>query len=362
MLIRKFKQVLITSVVLLSTTSASAAEDYCCPDLSACASEWCCGVDAEVYMDFLYWQTGVGGLEFARQDGISSSASTAITSDGAIFDVDCNFEPGFRAGVIFDLCRCNWDFFTDYTYLYERYGTTASLETQSGGVVPAGLAPLIFSNGGLSDLSEATGNWDNRLQVLNAGFGRTFDACGCFLFRPHFGIKATWQTMKTRIVYDRRSNVFLPTTRDTLTFRNEFNGIGLRGGLDTTWVFNSCMRLVGNMSMSGVWSDMCLTRHDIRATVLNDGQVLNSVTNVDLKERLCVLVPVLELLWGFRFDTCICCSYPAYVFIGWENQVWFDLNRMILFGTATSGTNNMQFGPQGNVHYQGLVVRAGLGF
>ncbi len=361
MLIRKFKHVLFTSMVLLSTTSAPVAGDYCCPDLDACASEWCCGTDAEVYMDFIWWDIGVGGLEFARQDGIAANSTTALTSGGAIFDVDCNHDPGFRVGVIFDLCRCNWDFFTEYTYLYERFGTTAELETQTAGVVPPGLAPLITSNGGMSDLSEATGNWDNRLQVLNAGFGRTFDVCGCFLFRPHLGIKATWQTMKTRIVYDRTSNVFLPVTRDTLNFRTDFDGVGLRGGFDTAWIFNSCIRVVGNFAMSSVWSDMCLLRQDIRTTVQTDGQIVNPITNVDLKENFCVLVPVLELLLGVRFDTCVCCSYPAYIFLGWENQVWFDLNRMILFGTA-SGVNDIEFGPQGNVYYQGLVVRAGVGF
>jgi len=321
MLIRKFKQVLVTSIVLLSTASAPAAGDYCCPDIDACASQWCCGTDAEVYMDFLYWQIGVGGTEFAIFEGISSSPTTPITSDGNIFDIECNWDPGFRVGVIFDLCQCNWDFFTEYTYLYERFGTTASLETLSNGFLPPGLAPLINSNGGFSDLSQAGGNWDNRLQVLNAGFGRTFDVCGCFLLRPHLGIKATWQTMKTRFIYDRRinKNVFFPTLRDTLAFRNEFDGVGLRGGIDTSWIFNRCLRVVGNMSFSGVWSDMCLSRIDVRSTVFNDGQITNPIVNVDIKERFCVLVPVFEMLFGFRFDTSFAAAIPLICF--WDGRI-----------------------------------------
>jgi len=362
MLIRKFKQALVASIVLLSIPSlATASWADCCPDFSACASEWCSGVDAEIYADFLLWQTGVDGLEFARQDGIGNTSTTDVTSPGKIYSVDCQYDPGLRVGVIFDLCRCNWDFFADYTYFYERFGTTAHTVTGSGGVIPAGLVPLINSNGGLSDLQEATGNWDNRLQVFNAGFGRTFDVCGCFLFRPHLGIKATWQTMQTRIVYDRTSNIFAPIARDTLAFTTDFDGVGLRGGFDTAWIFNRSVRLIGNFSMSSVWSDLKLLRQDTRTTVLTDGQVLNPITSVDVKENSCVLIPVMELLLGVRFDTCLCCCYPAYVMVGWETQFWFDLNRMILYSEGDD-INQIVFGPQGNVHYQGLTVRAGIGF
>jgi len=362
MLIRKFRHVLVASIVLFSTSSLAAAGwSDCCSDFSACASDWCSGMDAEVYADFLLWQTGVDGLEFARSEGVGATAETDVATQGGIHNVGCQYDPGLRVGVVLDLCKCDWDFFSDYTYFYERFGNTASTVTESSGVVPPGLIPLIYSNGGLSDLQEATGNWDNRLQVLNAGFGRTFDVCGCFLFRPHLGIKATWQTMKTRIVYDRTANIFTPITRDTLSFRTDFDGVGLRGGFDTAWIFNRCVRLIGNFAMSSVWSDLCQHRQDVRTTVSTDGQVLNPITNLDIKENSCVLIPVMELLIGARFDTCLCCCYPAYVMVGWETQIWFDQNRMILLA-EDEDANRIQFGPQGNVHYQGLTVRAGVGF
>jgi len=365
MLIRKFKQVLVTSMVLFMATSAYAEWDSCCPDFDACASEWCCGRDAEIYADFLYWQTGVGGLEFARAEGIGASATTPVTTNGEIFDVDCSYDPGVRVGLIMDLCKCNWDFYADWTYLYERYGASKTQEIESSGLVSPGLVTLIYNQNDLDPnrVQTARGNWDNRLQVLNAGFGRTFDACGCFLFRPHFGIKATWQTMKTRIVYDKTTNIFAQNiNRTTMSFRTDFDGVGLRGGFDTSWVLNNCIRVVGNVAMSAVWSDLCLSRKDFFQVVQNDGQIVTDVNNIDIKQNDCALIPVLELLFGVRFDTCICCEYPAYVMLGWENQVWFDLNRMILLQNFSSDENNIQFGPVGNVHYQGLVVRAGFGF
>ncbi|NGX57416.1 MAG: hypothetical protein K940chlam3_00307 [Chlamydiae bacterium] len=359
MLKRKTNQLLAASIAFLTTAgfmgSASAAWEGCCPE-NSCYRSMCAGLNGELYLDFILWQTNIDGTEFARQDGDSGSVSSTVTNDGAIHDVGCSWDPGFRVGMLMNLGKCCWDFQVQYTYHYERFGESAVVTF----LAPTGLDGLIYNNGNMENITAADGNWDNRLQVLDVGLGKTFEACGCFEFRPHLGIKATWQKLKYRVIYDLANLVTQNGVRDTLNFRTDFEGVGLRGGFDVAWQVCSCMRILGGVSLSSVWSELCLQRIDIRET-LTGGVPSLPVINVDLKENVCVLVPVFEFNFGFRWDTCLCCRYPAFVFLGWENQVWFDLNRLILFGASTL-SSNYEFGPRGNVSYQGLVVRLGSGF
>ncbi|NGX57414.1 MAG: hypothetical protein K940chlam3_00305 [Chlamydiae bacterium] len=353
------KAVAFSATLLMMTgmvSSASAAWDACCPD--PCCPVDCCEMpDYTLYVDFLYWQVHPEGLEFARQGGVSANTSSVVSERGCIFTPECEFEPGFRVGAMIDLGCCNWDFYAQYTYLCEKFGKEVASDTQTA--AGADIDPFIYNLGGLTDVTTARGDWDSHLNALDFGLGRTFEVNCCFDFRPHLGFKATWQELKYTVTYDRVVTTII-TNRDVLHFKTDFDGIGLRGGFDAAWRFSPCFSIVGGFAASAVYSDICSHRNDTRF-VLTNGTADAGVQNVDLKVDHCVLVPVLELLLGIRWDSRVCDCYDMFVFVGWENQVWWDLNRYILFG-ASSNNNNIEFGPHGNLTYQGLTVRAGMGF
>jgi len=354
------KVVAFSTALLMMTgmvNSASAAWDACCPD--PCCPVDCCEMpDYTIYADFIYWQVHPEGLEFAREGGISASATTDVSERGCVFTPDCEFEPGFRVGAIIDLGCCNWDFYAQYTWLCEKFGKTVSTDQVSP---PSNtFVPLIYNQDGLSAVNTATGHWDNNLNVLDFGLGRTFEVNCCFDFRPHLGFKATWQELKYDVTYVRQDSTAVLTTTN-IHFKTDFDGIGLRGGFDAAWRFSPCFSIVGGFAASAVYSDICTFRTDSRY-VTTDGVDGSVTTNVDLKNEHCVLVPVLELLLGIRWDSRVCDCYDMFVFVGWENQVWFDLNRNIYIQNAGDDHNDIQFGPHGNVTYQGLTVRAGMGF
>lgn len=331
-------------------TSDSYYGDSCYP----IPSNNLCHMRCSLYGDFIYWQVHPEGTEFARYGGFGGSNIVAASDQGCIYEPKCNFEPGFRVGLIYNLGCCEWDFFGQYTYLYTNLDTSISV---SSGI--AGLSPLIWNEtyGGTDDLNYARGKWNSHLNVFDFGFGRTFDVNCCFDFRPFLGCKATWQRLQYQVTYEQIVNSAI-TTKSETQFKTDFDGIGLRGGFEAAWKFIPCFSIVGSVSVSGVYSDLCTTRKDYYTNnIISSSPTVTE--NINVKKKHCVLLPVAEWLVGIQFDNMFCGCYNIYAFAGWENQVWWNLNQF-LYVSSTDYSNSIAFSPNGGVTYQGLTVRGGI--
>ncbi len=360
---RKLSNAFALGMTLLTLTgsaaSLSAAYDACCPD--PCETNCfdlcdCCMPDFVVWADFIYWQVHPEGLQFARTDGISPDTATPLETKGRIISPDCKIEAGFRVGAMIDIGCCNWDVFAQYTWLRPCLSKRIDNDFVPGSGEGSGdLHPLIWNlAAGLAGdqvISEAKATWDNSYNVLDFGMGRTFSANCCFDFRPHLGFKATWQQMKYNVSYVHQTST-TDSENVQIKSKTDFNGIGLRGGFNAAWRFTPCVSLVGGVSVAAVWSDIEVNRKDF----------YESEKVVDIEDCHCALIPATELLLGIRFDTTVCSCYNIFVFAGWENQIWWNLNRFLFVSNSTGESNSYQFGPHGNVTYQGLTVRGGLMF
>jgi hypothetical protein len=357
-----------------SANALDAFDPHCCPELyrPAPRPDSCHYFlsNYSVYADFLYWQVNPEGLKYARKGGLSQGPDVEAVC-GHIATASCEAEPGFKIGTVLDLGCCEWDFYAQYTWLGQCFSDSLSnpAETFEGLLIPGteDLQPLIYNQGLGPDqdfpLTLAKGEWDSSFNVLDFGLGRTFVVNDCFDFRPHLGFKATWQKLKYNVRYEGlivvEEETFLPVAVD-IRNTTDFCGVGLRGGFDAAWRFAPCFSVAGGIAAAAVWSDACVDREDFYS--INGGQ---ATKNIDLHMNHCALIPVMELLLGLQFDT-VWCNTDVFVFIGWENQVWINLNRFIFIENSglegNVGNNSYQFGPAGNVAYQGLTLRAGCGF
>jgi len=338
-----FSTSLLALTGMVSNTATAAGYDC-----NSCNTVDCCELPAyAVYADFLYWQVTQDGLEFA-QTGVATvtTASSQVTTAGKVHQPKCHWEPGFRIGLVVDLGCCDWDFFAQYTWLQNKESTKVADS--------ATLSPLWSTN--VLNATHAGGikiAVDDQFNVLDFGLGRSFRCNECFVFRPHFGFKATWQQLKNDVYQ-------LPAassggTRAHIQNKIEFDGIGLRGGFDGAWRFSPCFSIVGHAALSAVYSDISVTREDRSEIVNAAGTVSSHVTTAKVKQNICAIVPVLELMLGIRWDSRMCDCYDVFVMLGWENQVWFDTSRYIHTAADSQGS-------RGNTNWQGLVVRLGMGF
>jgi len=351
-----FNRWILGSCVIMTTLgsagSLSADFDPYCGDICDCDVN-----PYTVYADFIYWQVHPEGTDFARYNGVSSGPATALSEQqsGRILGIGCDFCPGFRVGALIDLEFCDWDAFAQYTLLIER--KTESLCTDFGST---GLVPLIFHLGGNGDVNEAKGDWHSDMNVVDFGLGKSFFVHCSYVFRPFFGLKATWQDYKYDVTYDTIVNT-TDTERNRILLHSEFDGIGLRGGFDADWQFCPCISIVGGMAASALYTDYNTDRNDLNSTVVNgvDGAASK---NVALKERFCALIPVLELHMGLKLTQELNDCYNAFVMVGYEAQVWFDALRFIFVENGSPANLNTYTFGSNHLTFQGLVLRAGLAY
>lgn len=315
----------------------------------------CCVPTMNLYADFLYWQVHPDGLEFARDGGVSTNSVTEITEQGKILSPGCRAKPALRIGLEVDIGpHCNWDVFAQYTYLSNTFSRSKSPEGTQ-------LLPLVWNLGTppTDGLSYAKGKWRHEINVLDFGLGHTFCVDKCLMFRPHFGLKATWQKLKYSVVYQYMETTSV-TSQDAICFTTDFNGIGLRGGLESRINVCGCMSFVGNFAFSAVYSDLNTYRQDQHINDIFSG-TSPRVTNVWFNCEHCTLVPVTEIFVGLQWDVPMMCGYEYYLLLGWEGQVWWNMMQYVLISNGTD-VNNYDFGQPGNITTQGLVARLGVCF
>lgn len=336
----------LTSIALLTQFNPA---QVVASGLSCCCEMPC----VTVYADFIYWQTTQDGLDFARTGQVvTEGVGDGLTSipTGAIYDPDCHWSPGFRVGAFVDLNCCGVDFYAQYTWLHDHRPKVAGF---GGNLTPTWNTLLnpIPVNG----IFRAEARTDSHYNILDFGLGRTFNVNCCFQMRPHFGFKTTWQEYKYDILYTTTNPFPSGATATRIRNKMDFNGIGLRSGLDLTWKMRCGFSLIGNMALSAVYSDINVYRQDSFEIVTPFGTVLNSTIFAKEKAHHCALVPVVELLVGARYDTTVCDCYDFFLFFGWEEQVWFNTEHFIRNTPDSNKTG-------GNTMMQGIVLRSGVGF
>ncbi len=326
-------------MLALSSTELTYADE-------TCAYEWCdCDMNGfRFYGDFIYWQINPEGTEFARQGGFTATRETNLPESdyGRILSANCEFCPGFRIGLNYDLELSNWDAFAQYTFLVGRL--EKQIQNDAGN---SDIHPLLDQFGGFGSVNFAKGDWSSDLNVLDFGFGRTFDVLCCYSFRPHFGFKATWQNQRYNVSYERIINTNGDRMSETLHFLSHFNGIGLRGGFDTSFEIAPCVSFVGNCAVSSLYSN--------HHSAYSERSWISKANEP-------VLIPVIEMMAGVAYTRKIDRCYDAFAMLGYETQVWFGASRFIFHRHHQEGGVIDTRLSKGNLTFHGLVARAGFNY
>lgn len=285
------------------------------PGAGPCVSR---GWDAFVTAEFIYWTAREDQLDFAIFEPIQDG--TTLAGRGKVASPDWNFEPGFKVGVGLLYEHDGWDLYVNYTWLRVR-NTRESLrveDPQTQRITPIGDSA---SFAGLNQpILFASANWELDFNALDAELGRNFFISRCLKLRPHFGLKGTWQDQN-----------FLVVGRDETLESEDVNklhywGIGIRAGLDTTWHFNQCFSLVGEVAVTALWENFEVDRKS--GFLPQQGGVFIPALLLYVENDFYTLKPILEFFLGLRYETWFCCdSYHISLEGGWELQWWNQQNQ-----------------------------------
>jgi hypothetical protein len=335
-------------------------------------------------VDLLYWTACEGGLTYGSDDRASAfgTAGTFTEYQSKKKHPHQRWDLGFRIGLGFQFpCEC-WDasliwtnFDTDGHGKYDepaagnQWFTPAWNSIPGTGVVGGNLLGGNVISPTTFPVDEARGHWKLRLNLLDLEIGREFCVNSCLTLRPFIGVRGASINDKYNIRYETRSVSTSLTDLvvgpvDRVQLKNNFEGAGVRGGLDTEYDLGCGMSIYGGVAASLLYGETEIRTKE-RLTVGATGLPTSNVVYHEQKDNDCGARAITDAEIGLRWKHC-CCDKVIVMKFGWEHHFFFNQNQFEKFtnfnGSDNFGTDRMPQDIHGDLSVQGLVLSAKLDF
>lgn len=313
----------------------------------------CPEMDFFVTADYILWTAREKNLEFANVQLSQIANPTPSAGNNQVFYPSNKYKSGFKVGLGTDFCHDGWDVYAEYTW----FRTNNKKNTGSG--FQSSINPKLFDSYWSVDQPNITpenffdsgsAKWRLHINVVDLELGRNFYVSPRLILRPFYGLKGAWNRQHMNVVFNNINNVM---EQPVESMHNQLKnwGIGVRGGMDTSWHITREFSIIGNMAFTGLWEQFKARRFD---TAISSTNVLNS--SVNMKETQYSVAPVMEWMLGLKWETGLSCDeYHLALTAAWEMQVWFDQNQFLRVPGTASGTG-------GNLSLQGLTIDARFDF
>ena len=326
-----------------------------------------CGSNIYMTVDFLWWQSILGGTGYAYNGTADGSAETPLgvsVDRGQLHRPDYGFSPGFKVGVGGHFDHDGWAVGAEFTYLPSSGDDTLDACDMSS----RGCDPALIISGSKTNFNITTGDgineqfsivegyadWNQNFMALDVTLGRNFFISKYLTLNPHVGLKAAWITERIRYDFDptpqtvdpRDGSVPLNVVIDSDVYkRQHVYGLGIRGGLDTMWHMTKSWAFYGDLSLTTFWAHFHVKNYD-GVTETLEGEY----TTKKLNYNVVSVIPVIETGFGLAYISWFSNNrYRLQLQLGWENQIWTEFNYFTQDGF-------------GSLAMQGMTFQAGLTF
>jgi len=259
--------------------------------------------------EFLWWVAKEDGLYYA-QGGYMGAPPTPGTKafNGHLHKVKPHFRPGFRIGFGGNMGYDEWDIFLNWTWFqsHARDDTKGLLLTLWG-------HPDLD---GADGASSAKAKWHLHYNVLDLEMGRSFWVGKHFSLRPFLGVRGAWIDQHLDIHYDFTTT---PVTEGKIRAESDFEGGGVRTGVDMRFALLGGWSFYSIASASMLYGFYGCDFHE-RAESTQVAKARDGFHNA---------ASTAQLALGVRFDTYVHKDrYHFGLYAGWEQNIWFGLNKM----------------------------------
>ncbi|MEM8727379.1 MAG: Lpg1974 family pore-forming outer membrane protein [Chlamydiota bacterium] len=281
------------------------------------------GMDLYISADFIYWTARLDTLVYALT-GNENLPTTEQRRKMDVSSVGWSRDPGFKTGLGWNFYHGCWDMNLQYTWLY----THVSDKKDSAALLPSyDVFPIDLAQNQMI-FNRAYARFDLHYQVGDLELGRNYYVSRTLKLRPFIGIKGTWQKQDYKMYYhapqfyDKKRSAPVPVPVNLhLKFNQALWGLGMRGGMNTSWQFSKYVGLYGNMALTGIWLHYDIDRKDTFEAMPAQSEVEEEAFSVQNSLRL--VKPAIELASGLRGEGYFGRGrYHLLVQFGWECQIW----------------------------------------
>lgn len=326
---------------------------------------------------FIYWQAYEDGLEYALTENANERHAPIIfgitdtnggyTLSGAYKDKTPEFkwDPGFKlgVGVVFG-DRDEWDLFLNWTWLKSKANgslTTPQPLIQDLAFAFSDIAESVhkidiipsWGNTALGGpAASARSHWLMHYNTIDLELGRNFFISKNVTLRPHIGLRAATIHQSVKANYDSIFNSIewvdagVPlgdafrtfSNNDRFKGKNDFDGVGLRGGFDTNWNFLENFAFYGKLSGAILYG-----RFDVHENFKSDGTFsvvdfteaagvsfnLTNAYDLTIDDNYHRIRSTLQAAFGFTWHTGFNDDKQhLFISLGYEFNEWFQQNEL----------------------------------
>ncbi len=372
----------ITSALCGAETCCETAPAPCYPDSPPCA--YCVGPDSVnpsvrpmgcdgswlVTLEGLYWNSHQDGMEFAIDNSVFVPANLAFfseleqlntLSDAEYLAPKAKWDFGFKAGLAYNSTHDGWDL--GVTWSWYRGSASSHVEAEEDDnhtFVPLWSA-FQSSNFNLVWARDIEAHWSMRLNLADVELGREFWVSKYLSFRPHVGLRFASIDQNYTLRHKgglwslQQINFF---ANNEVNMRNEFHGVGARGGFDTVWNLGKGLSFFGNTAVSLVYG-----RFKVKHDEWNGrARSLHTKTPVlETEDHFRATRAMTDLALGLQWSTPFGqqCQYGFTFGLAWEHHLFFDQNQLWRVNRVNAGRQfgeNAYYQRRGDLDTQGVTV------
>ncbi|MBI2742738.1 MAG: hypothetical protein HYX48_02335 [Chlamydiales bacterium] len=301
------------------------------------------GIDLFVMGEVLIWKAREDNLNFATQLDAVPAANGATSGSAVNFKSKWNV--GFRVGVGYNMAHDGWDVALNWARSNSHNKTSDENEC---GCVSEVFQPVYYPKDYDANqltlppyVTEAQAKyWRTNLNLVDLELGREFFVSKWMTVRPHVGLRYMNLRQKQRFEYEGGNfltaynavgvgDVLPGATEDFVFLKNNFWGIGLRAGLDSTWGLGAGVSIYGKLALSALWGKFKLSQSHTLRTSATEGTTA-SLSN--FRDTLHVTRPMADLAIGLRYDTTFSNdSWGFGIWAGWEQHYLWSQAKFLKF-------------------------------
>jgi len=302
-----------------------------------------CNGDFVIEVAGFYWNAHQDGMEYAVENHVQNPGpeptapplelNNLINAEYKTPDFDWDF--GFKAGIGYNSACDGWDLGILWTW----YKGKASDQVQAEGDDNRTLLPLWSAyapqQGTPLYATDIETQWNLELNMIDLTLGREFWNSKRLTLRPHIGLRIARINQSYEIEHkggswSANTNAGNPDVQvaynDFVDLDNNFKGVGIRAGLDSTWNFGCGWGLYGNFAASIVYGRFSLD-HDETLRLVETP--FSKCKILETKESFRASRAMLDLGLGLQWSTLFCgCQYGFTFQLGWENHMFFNQNQL----------------------------------
>jgi hypothetical protein len=271
--------------------------------------------------------------------------------DAEYLNPDFSWEAGFRIGVGYNSTHDGWDFTAYWTWYKGKASSHVEAESDDNqALLPLWSAQVSGSGPGILFATDIQNHWKLSLNLIDVELGREFWLSKYTTFRPHIGLR--WASLDQDYTIDHKGgfwSTLATPTNDSVTLKNDFQGIGARAGFNSVWIIGRGFSFFGDTAISLIYGRFKV-HHDewnrAAATPFGKTRVLETEDSFRASRAMTDLS--LGLQWSTPFGQT--CQYGFTIGIAWEHHMFFDQNQMWRVNNLTDDPNQLIIGE--NAHYQ----------